>query len=292
MILSKTLKVKIGKLSNNKTTILDRVINKNIKSINKTNLPKEKGGNLTPFKKSDVPWNKGVKGYSTKKKGQTQKAWNKGLSKKTDERVLQYCESRKGFKHTDKAKEKMIKKKLGIKRPDLSKILKGRPSHRKGKKHTKKAKWLIKQARLKQIFPLKDTSIEIKIKSFLDDLDIKYTQHKVIQIKHPYQCDFFLPKSNIIIEADGDYWHNYPIGNEIDHIRTKELIEKGFKVLRLWENQINKMSISDLQKVFLAKCQEEQATINIASNDAISEPKQRRMAVHLMNKALGTSHRG
>ena len=34
MKLSKTLKVKIGKLSNNKTTILDRVINKNIKSIN------------------------------------------------------------------------------------------------------------------------------------------------------------------------------------------------------------------------------------------------------------------
>jgi len=34
MKLSKTLKVKLGKLSNNKTTILDRVINKNIKSIN------------------------------------------------------------------------------------------------------------------------------------------------------------------------------------------------------------------------------------------------------------------
>ena len=34
MKLQKTLKVKIGKLSNNKTTILDRVINKNIKSIN------------------------------------------------------------------------------------------------------------------------------------------------------------------------------------------------------------------------------------------------------------------
>ncbi|GAG67123.1 unnamed protein product [marine sediment metagenome] len=40
---------------------------------------------------------------------------------------------------------------------------------------------------------------------------------------------------NLVIECDGDYWHKYPVGRDIDHIRTKELIQKGFKVLRLWE---------------------------------------------------------
>jgi very-short-patch-repair endonuclease len=30
-------------------------------------------------------------------------------------------------------------------------------------------------------------------------------------------------------------------------IRTKELIEKGFKVLRLWEFEINKMSLNDFK---------------------------------------------
>jgi len=54
---------------------------------------------------------------------------------------------------------------------------------------------------------------------------------------------------NLVIECDGDYWHKYPTGTEIDHIRTKELIEKGFKVLRLWENEIKPMTINKFMEV-------------------------------------------
>jgi len=53
---------------------------------------------------------------------------------------------------------------------------------------------------------------------------------------------------NLVIECDGDYWHKYPIGKEIDHIRTKELIEKGFKVLRLWEHEIRSIRINEFEK--------------------------------------------
>jgi len=52
----------------------------------------------------------------------------------------------------------------------------------------------------------------------------------------------------MIIECDGNYWHNYPMGRGIDDIRTKELIQKGFKVLRLWEHEIKAMNLKDFEK--------------------------------------------
>lgn len=106
----------------------------------------------------------------------------------------------------------------------------------------------MKIRRKTQKFPLKDTSIEEKIRNFLDLLKIEYFQHKYININHGYQCDFFIPSINMVIEADGNYWHKYPIGREIDHIRTKELLEKGFKVLRLWEFEIRKMDINGFKE--------------------------------------------
>ncbi len=49
--------------------------------------------------------------------------------------------------------------------------------------------------------------------------------------------------------------HKYPVGLPKDHIRTKELIEKGFKVLRLWERDINKININTFQNKLLATIQ-------------------------------------
>jgi hypothetical protein len=49
---------------------------------------------------------------------------------------------------------------------------------------------------------------------------------------------------NMVIECDGNYWHKYPTGTEIDHIRTKELLKSGFKVLRLWEFEIHKLDLT------------------------------------------------
>lgn len=43
--------------------------------------------------------------------------------------------------------------------------------------------------------------------------------------------------------------HNYPIGTEIDHSRTKQLIENGFRVIRLWENQINKLNNEEFKQI-------------------------------------------
>ena len=54
---------------------------------------------------------------------------------------------------------------------------------------------------------------------------------------------------NLIVECDGNYWHKYPIRRDIDNVRTKELIEKGFRVLRLWESEINDMDLNKFREV-------------------------------------------
>lgn len=96
----------------------------------------------------------------------------------------------------------------------------------------------IKEKRLFQKILKRDTKPEVAIQNLLKELNIEFIKHKPItDIDHKYQCDIFIdPK--IIIECDGDYFHNYPLGREIDKIRTKELTDKGYKVVRLWEHDI------------------------------------------------------
>jgi G:T-mismatch repair DNA endonuclease (very short patch repair protein) len=120
----------------------------------------------------------------------------------------------------------------------------------------------------KMIFPKKDTTIEIKIQDFLTLLHIEFLTHQYMHIEHGYQCDVFIPVQNgiaqkTIIECDGDYFHMNPnrfkpedkcFKNgftakekwKLDDDRTKELQEKGFRVIRLWEHKIRKMEVNDL----------------------------------------------
>ena len=125
----------------------------------------------------------------------------------------------------------------------------------------------IKNKRKLQIFPIKDTSIEVKIQKFLTQLQIEYFTHKYMHIEHGYQCDIFIPvqkgiMQKTIIECDGDYWHGNPLlykegklnekqkqQQRKDNIRTQELIKKGFRVIRLWETEINNMKCYDLNNI-------------------------------------------
>lgn len=115
-------------------------------------------------------------------------------------------------------------------------------------KISKKRKKLIREGKIRMEFPKEDTKIEVKVQNFLKTLEIDFFTHQYMKIDHGYLCDVFIPSMNLVIECDGDYWHKYPTGMEIDHIRTRELIEKGFKVLRLWENEIKVMNVKDFQR--------------------------------------------
>ena len=96
-----------------------------------------------------------------------------------------------------------------------------------------------KEKRLLHILPIKDTSIEIKMQNELQERGINFNKHKpIINIEHKYQCDIFI-EPNIVIECDGNYWHNFPNHNDKDIIRTNEMREKGYIVFRYWESEIN-----------------------------------------------------
>ena len=93
---------------------------------------------------------------------------------------------------------------------------------------------LRRQARLKQVFPTKDSSIEVKLQQKLRENNIKFITHKMVL----GQPDIFI-EPNICIFADGNYWHNLPNAQEKDKKVTEELQKQGYMVLRFWEHEIN-----------------------------------------------------
>lgn len=117
----------------------------------------------------------------------------------------------------------------------------------KGKKHDPKSIEKMREKRSKQIFPIKDTSIEQKIQNFLKELKMEFYTHQYIHIEHGYQCDIFIPSKNLVIECFGDYWHKIPYGNPLDSLRCQELRAKGYRVLVFWEKEIKVMELNDFK---------------------------------------------
>ena len=89
-------------------------------------------------------------------------------------------------------------------------------------------------------------------KQFLDKLGIEYVyQFEAKDIGRFF--DFYLPKSNLIIEIDGDFWHGNPDkyqkeelrghkirAQRIDEYKTKWALMHSIPILRFWESDIRK----------------------------------------------------
>lgn len=128
----------------------------------------------------------------------------------------------------------------------------------KGRKQSNYQKMIcsrkLKETRKNQIFPVKDTSIEVKMQNFLKELGINFFTHCYIkEIEHGYQCDIMIPAQpgitkKTIIECFGDYWHDYPLARAIDNQRCKELRNNGWRVLCFWECEIKPMELINLQE--------------------------------------------
>jgi len=65
--------------------------------------------------------------------------------------------------------------------------------------------------------------------------------------------DFYLPDYNIIIEADGDYFHKNskwkPKVEQKDKVKTDKLIAAGYGVYRFWEHEINESAAGCINKI-------------------------------------------
>jgi very-short-patch-repair endonuclease len=66
----------------------------------------------------------------------------------------------------------------------------------------------------------------------------------------PYIVDFICFRSRIIIEADGGQ-HGMPDGARSDRVRDAFLYAQGFKVLRIWNSDIDQNLDGVMESIFL-----------------------------------------
>lgn len=197
-----------------------------------------KKGNTNGFKKGYTPWNKG-KHHTKETKAKISKA-NSNPSPTTRQKM---SESQKGEKNPMYGKPAWNKGHKGWmttssfknEHTPWNKEITGYTTSWAGRNHTKETKAKIRKARLKQIIPKRDTSIEVAMQNELRARDISFTTHK--PLCGIAQVDVFI-EPNIVVECDGDYWHNRPDTKAKDKKRDTILIAAGHTVLRYWEHEI------------------------------------------------------
>lgn len=96
---------------------------------------------------------------------------------------------------------------------------------------------LIRVARMKQHFPIKMTSIEQRVHSWLMEEEILFEMH--VCMFGRWQPDFTIRLHKLCIQADGDYWHSRPLAIENDRKFDWAAHKAGWKVLRLLGSRIN-----------------------------------------------------
>jgi len=246
-------KEKIAKLSRGKT--FEERYGKEKAKIIRQKLTKAQKGHIvseeTKRKLSEIN-----KGQISLKKGKTlEEQFGEKKAKEIKEKLrlarLNQPDPRIGKKHTEETKIK------------ISRANKGNKAHL-GKKHSKETIQKLREVRAKLILPVKDTSIEIKIRNYLTELGYEFFTHQYMKIEHGYQCDIFVPSEMLVIECDGDYFHFNPEKYnpedkifktgmtaqekwDLDHSRTVELEEDGYKVLRMWGSEIKAMTLEEFK---------------------------------------------
>lgn len=87
------------------------------------------------------------------------------------------------------------------------------------------------------------TSIEKKVYEELKLRGILFEKQKLINGK--FLVDAYIPSLNLIIEADGDYWHSREKTKKRDKAKNAYLTKCGFNLLRLTETEINNGSFRE-----------------------------------------------
>lgn len=149
--------------------------------------------------------------------------WNKGLTKETDERLKKLGEK--------------ISKSLIYLFNETEKGLELR------QKNSKRMSEYIKQEKFNR--KLYNTKPELAFKDTMNFLNKNYEFQKYIP--EIGIVDFYERETNTIIFIDGCYWHSCPKcytyetrrgKRGFDSMINKKCIEKGYKILRIWEHDI------------------------------------------------------
>jgi len=192
----------------------------------------------TQFKKGMVPWNRGKNsGTAIRNKGINgfRGGWPKGKKRSDEDRNKISMATKKAMQRAD------IQEKI-----KSTQFQKGIIPWNKNKTNvfSKETILQIRKARLKQIFPKKNTNAELILFDILNNLNLKFNKHKAIETI--CQADAYI-EPNIVLFSDGDYWHCNPrfylkpntlaqIKNKArDEAENDKLIKEGYIIIRLWE---------------------------------------------------------
>ncbi len=113
-----------------------------------------------------------------------------------------------------------------------------------GRKHSKESKAKMANGTIARLmrdeFPYQNTQIELLLKAELEHQKIPFIyQYPIRDKKGRYRFILdFLVEPNIVIEADGDYWHNIPKCKARDNRKDAFLKENGYVVFHFTESQI------------------------------------------------------
>lgn len=123
-----------------------------------------------------------------------------------------------------------------------------------GKKHSEKTKDIIRKKTIEQLknnHLKQGTSIELIMENLLKSLDINYEFQ--YNFNNKFLCDFAIVDKKIIIECDGDYWHNREDNKKRDKAKNAYIEKCGWKIIRFWEhdikNNLNNIKDSVLQVI-------------------------------------------
>jgi DNA mismatch endonuclease (patch repair protein) len=231
------------------------------------------------FKKGNLPWNKnkkcpsitnGMKKFYLTEKGKNKKSQQsrqmKGennITKRLDvkEKMINSHHWTKNGKWSKvEIKEKLGRHKKGKTLEQLygkekainikDKIKKNKIEHNKKYgtyKHTKETKQKLREYAYKRKPKYSNTKPELLMQKILDENNITYETQKQI-----YGVPDIFIEPNICVFVDGEYYHNYPFGRDIDKNVNKRLKQEGYKVIRFWSEQIKnkpKLCINKIKRL-------------------------------------------
>ena len=93
------------------------------------------------------------------------------------------------------------------------------------------------------------SSIEVKLENAIIAAGLPFQA----QWEHKLGVADFLVGTQVVVFADGDYWHSSQKAQEKDARHNQSLTEQGYQVLRFWEHKINsnvQECIRIIQKAF------------------------------------------
>lgn len=100
-------------------------------------------------------------------------------------------------------------------------------------------------------FSDKPSSLEVAGRGILESLGYKLEVdfREQVLIDDIWLVDVLFKSSNLVIEWDGDYWHNLPGRQAVDKRKTTYLRSKGLEVIRFWEHEVHKSAESTTESL-------------------------------------------